>query len=201
MSLADRTDPQDVHYRHLLLVVPHGEGNAVDYRPLHRSLANTDALHAGGMAWYGDYLYVVDTTNGFRVFDMSLIARVSDTSKIGRDGNANVTHAFGYRYIVPQIARYDTPQEACPFSFSFVSLDRSSTPHAFLVGEYKKSSIQGRLVHYLLDEQTHRLEVREGIVRGQDGRMGAQTKMQGGLRWVRRLCQRYFLFLTTFPFI
>jgi len=184
VSLADRTDPLDVDYRHMLLVVPFGEGGAVNYRPLHKSLNDTDALHAGGMAWYGDYLYVADTANGFRVFDMSLIARVSntnDTSRLGRDGN--VSHAFGYRYIVPQVARYDAPEEACNFSFSFVSLDRSSTPHALLAGEYKSSSIQGRLMHFLLDEQTHRLQVREGMIRGQDGKMGAQTKMQGALRW------------------
>ena len=184
VSLADRTDPQDVDYRHLLLVVPYGDGNAVNYRPLHKSLTDTDALHAGGMVWYGNYLYVADTRHGFRVFDMSLIARTSntnDTGSFGRDGN--VTHAFGYRYIVPQIARYDAPEQACNLSYSFVSLDRSSTPHALLAGEYKSRSIQGRLVHYLLDEQTHRLQVREGVIRGQDAKMGAQTKMQGALRW------------------
>ena len=43
--------------------------------------------------------------------------------------------------------------------------------------------IRDSLVHYLLDEQTHRLHVREGIIRAQDGKMGAQTKMQGALRW------------------
>ena len=184
VSLADRTNPRDVDYRHLLLVVPYGDGGAVNFRPLHKSLNNTDALHAGGIVWYGDYLYVADTANGFRVFDMSLIARVSqtnDSSRIGRAGPA--THAFGYRYIIPQIARYDAPEAACDFNYSFLSLDRSSTPHALLTGEYKRSSIQGRLIHYLLDPDTHRLEVRRGMIRAQDGQMGAQTRMQGALRW------------------
>ncbi len=184
VSLADLTNLRDVDYRHLLLVVPYGDDDQVNYRPLHKSLTNTDALHAGGIVWYGDYLYVADTANGFRVFDMSLIARVSntnDTGSFGRDGD--ISHAFGYRYIVPQVARYDAPEAACDFSFSFVSLDRSSDPPALITGEYKANSIQGRVVSYGLDAQTHRLEVRRGEIRGQDAKMGAQTKMQGAARW------------------
>ena len=184
VSLADLTNMRDVDYRHMMLVIPYGDDDLVNFRPLHKSLTNNDALHAGGIVWYGDYLYVADTANGFRVFDMSLIARVSntdDTSNFGRDGE--VTHAFGYRYIVPQIARYDAPENACDFSFSFVSLDRGSNPPALLTGEYKSDSIQGRLVNYLLDAQTHKLQVRGGEIRGQEAKMGAQTKMQGAARW------------------
>jgi hypothetical protein len=184
VSLADLTQFNDIDYRHLLLVVPYGDGAAVNYRPLHKSDVNTDALHAGGIVWYGDYLYVADTANGFRVFDLSAIARVShtnDTGSFGRSGN--VSHAFGYRYIVPQVARYDRSEGACAYSFSFVSLDRSSTPPALLSGEYKSTSIQGRLVHWYVDPQTHRLDARQGQVRGRAAKMGAQTKMQGAARW------------------
>jgi len=177
--------PGGIEYSHLLLVVPYGDGDQVNYRPLHKSLTDTDAVHAGGIAWYGDYLYVVDTTKGFRVFDMSLIAQVSNTDNadsFGRSGQ--ITHAFGYRYIVPQIARYDQHEDACYFTFSFVSLDRSSNPPALLTGEYKKaSSVQGRLVNYLLDPETHKLQVRRGEIRGQEAKMGAQTRMQGAARW------------------
>jgi hypothetical protein len=184
VSLADLTQMNDVDYRHMLLVVPFGDGVAVNYRPLHKSLANTEALHAGGIVWYGDYLYVADTANGFRVFDMSLIARVShtdDTSAIGRNGAR--TDAFGYRYIIPQVASYIKAPGSCAFSYSFVSLDRSSNPPSLLAGEYKSSNIQGRLVHYFLDPTSHRIEVRAGEVRGQQAKMAAQNRMQGAQRW------------------
>ena len=39
------------------------------------------------------------------------------------------------------------------------------------------------MVNYLLDAQTHKLQVRGGEIRGQDAKMGAQTKMQGAARW------------------
>ncbi|MGV9315782.1 hypothetical protein ACWDR0_26890 [Streptomyces sp. NPDC003691] len=135
-----RTNPvtglPEVRYQHALLAwttVSAGRisyyGVASDDSPIQ------DGIHAGGIVWYGDFLYVADTRNGIRVFDVQRIldldpdgnpatrdamgadtdgaqttANVQDTTKVGRHGN--VWYSYGYRYIIPQVAawRFKAPQ-------------------------------------------------------------------------------------------
>jgi 5-methylphenazine-1-carboxylate 1-monooxygenase len=61
-SFADYGNPSALRYRHVLLVEPYKDatGNA-NFRAV--------PVHAGGIVWYGHYLYVADTRGGFRVFD------------------------------------------------------------------------------------------------------------------------------------
>ncbi|MFB9252048.1 hypothetical protein ACFFWE_27760 [Sphaerisporangium melleum] len=107
-------------YRHVLLVEPKG----ADYRAIN--------IHAGGVAWYGDLLYVADTTRGMRVFDTRHIYEVKgDDDKIGLRGGKY--HAFGYRYVMPQV---DFWRGAGQARFSFVAVDRSRSPHMLVSGEY-----------------------------------------------------------------
>lgn len=74
------------------------------------------------MVWYGNYLYVADTANGMRVFDLRKImdlnpdddtdkndptpdgleSDVTDKKRVGRQNN--VWYSFGYRYVMPQVA-------------------------------------------------------------------------------------------------
>ena len=49
-------------FRNVLLVNPYFNGSRPDFKSM-------GTLHAGGLAWYGDYLYVVDTNQGIRVPD------------------------------------------------------------------------------------------------------------------------------------
>jgi hypothetical protein len=62
VSFVDYARPVRPRYRHVLLVEPYRDraGN-----PSFRAVP----VHAGGIAWYGHYLYVADTYAGFRVFD------------------------------------------------------------------------------------------------------------------------------------
>jgi hypothetical protein len=142
LSLADVTDPAAVSYRHLLLVEPVVNGAQVDFVPV--------VIHAGGIAWIDDYLYVADTSHGFRVFDMSKIAQVA-TGKdvIGYDAGDGVHYAANYKYVVPQIGNYER-SGACTPRFSFVALDRSTSPPSLVSGEYDASSLFGRLFHWPL---------------------------------------------------
>lgn len=184
VSLADITDSAAIRYRHILLVVPYGDGADVNFRSVTVSDTDLDSLHAGGITWFGDYLYVADTWHGLRVFDMTLISKVSSTadkSAIGIDGG--ISQAHGYQYVLPQVARYDLSSGACEMVFSFVSLDRSRDPPSLLTGEYSKDSIQGRLVHWRLDPNSHKIEADGSKVHGVDGKMGAETKMQGAASW------------------
>jgi hypothetical protein len=77
-------------YRHALLVYPHAADN---FREV--------PIHAGGILWFGDKLWIVDTSNGIRVFDLANIWQVDTGDAVGKSGDKYT--AAGYRYVVPQI--------------------------------------------------------------------------------------------------
>ncbi|MEV0276581.1 hypothetical protein AB0I22_09390 [Streptomyces sp. NPDC050610] len=92
--------------------------------------------HAGGLAWYGPYLFMSDTgawngqtrpgadKPGIRVFDTRKIYRKKD----GGGGD--------YQYVMPEVRSYLSGGA----SFHFLSLDRHSTGGASLVGGTYKTS-------------------------------------------------------------
>ncbi|MEV1119952.1 hypothetical protein AB0I91_33300 [Actinosynnema sp. NPDC049800] len=128
---------QNLKYRHVRLVVPTRNGK--DYTQV------TD-VHAGGVLWYGRYIYVTETKRGLRVFDTNEIYRGK-----GADG-----------YVMPQVGRWQTrtasdSDDYCRGAnpdprFSYVGIDRTSRSHRILVGEYCGSndgdSRNGRVVAY-----------------------------------------------------
>jgi len=91
-------------YRHVLLVYPYIDTAG---EPTYEIVGRPQGgIHAGGIVWHGNLLYVVDTTRGIRVFDMRQIFELStsDPDKIGRDGTS--FHGFGYRYVMPQVGAW-----------------------------------------------------------------------------------------------
>ncbi|MEV4949089.1 hypothetical protein, partial [Streptomyces sp. NPDC053755] len=121
-------------YRHVLLVWPYTDSRGrVSFDALHaregmctgtvtESCKAQNGTHAGGMVWYGNHLFVADTENGLRVFDLrtildldpdgdaavddptpdGLVSNVRDPRRIGRQGA--VWYGFGHRYVMPQVA-------------------------------------------------------------------------------------------------
>lgn len=149
ISLADATHPATATYRLLLLVEPYHDGTRANFRAIN--------IHAGGAVWFGHLLYVADTTTGFRVFDLSRILQVNTSQdRIGYDPGSGAYHAFRYRYVVPQVGRY-RHQSSCSPRFSFVGLDRSTSPPSLLSGEYSNTGIAGRLYRWPLDPSSGRL--------------------------------------------
>ncbi|GHH74006.1 hypothetical protein [Promicromonospora soli] len=122
-------------YRHVLLVEPTGSETSPSFQSV--------KVHAGGIMWYGNLLYVADTTGGFRVFDLDHLWRVStgDSSRIGRKADGTF-HAFDYKYVLPQTASFldSEVSDDEDLSHSSVSLDRSSTPDSVIVTEYQSQS-------------------------------------------------------------
>ncbi|CAN6596774.1 hypothetical protein TRVA0_001S03312 [Trichomonascus vanleenenianus] len=115
---------QDTHkYRHVLLVYPTAKDNF-----------NVVKLHAGGIVWYGDTLWVVDTSIGVRVFDLSNVWQVSKGDGVGKSGDKWT--AANYKYVIPQKAYYKMSPSG--FRFSYVSLNRGDSPDTLLFGEYQK---------------------------------------------------------------
>lgn len=93
-------------YRHALLVDPLG-GATPSFKAV--------AIHAGGIAWHGNRLFVADTSAGLRVFDLSRILRVDPNgTRIGFNGSRNAYEAAGYKYVVPQIGLYKTSTACSP---------------------------------------------------------------------------------------
>ncbi len=88
LTFVDRSNDK---YRHALLVYPHAADN---FREV--------PIHAGGIAWYGDKLYVVDTNNGIRVFDLANIWEVESGDGAGKKSGGGYS-AAGYKYVIPQI--------------------------------------------------------------------------------------------------
>ena len=145
VSFADVTDFDTVTYRHVLFVEPEATRG---FKPV--------TTHAGGLAWFGSMLYVADTNRGVRVFDVSRISKVS----VGAGCNAiagvsnGVACAYGYEYVIPQIGGFSFPSglaASCKPKFSFISVDRSTTPPSLISGEYDNdptTGIYSRLVRW-----------------------------------------------------
>ncbi|MFI7272959.1 hypothetical protein [Streptomyces sp. NPDC049879] len=160
-------DPAARAYRHVLLVWPYYNSyDNISFDAVHASESPMqNGIHAGGMVWYGNYLYVADTFNGIRVFDMRYImdlnpdqdasvddrtpdglrSNVRDNRQVGRQNS--VWYSYGYRYVMPQVATWQLSStqynsgssSACADTgaprISYLSLDRTGTDQ-LVAGEY-----------------------------------------------------------------
>jgi hypothetical protein len=152
-------------YRHVLLVEPVIENGKLNLRRV--------KLHAGGVAWYGNILYVASTGGGVRAFDLRRIFAV-DTAKdlVGLDTSTpSDAHLYGesFAYVILQVGNYKKTDTACLRSptttnsglcFSGVTVDRSASPVSLLSYEYRTQSemaaakVGTRIVHWPLDRST-----------------------------------------------
>lgn len=115
ISFVNRNEGAFGEYRFGLLVRPTG-GTGFAQVP----------IHAGGIAWAGRYLYVADTNNGLRVFNLDRTLRVR---------NRDLDDTGNYRYLLPQIGRY---QRNGNFKFSALARDSSiAGKPALVAGEYQ----------------------------------------------------------------
>ncbi|MEJ7597232.1 MAG: hypothetical protein WKG01_04915 [Kofleriaceae bacterium] len=173
IAIADVTDPADVRYRFALLVEPFLDAGRASFRSV--------PVHAGGLAWIGDRLYVPITGSGFRVFDLSQILRIDGLEdRIGYDATTDRYHAHSYAYAIPEIARY-TSTGACSPRFSFVALDRSSSPASLISGEYDAASIAGRLYRWPLAADGMLARTDRGRVIADGAWFESESHVQGAL--------------------
>jgi len=114
-------------YLHVLLVRPTGSERFELVK-----------LHAGGIAWLGDLLYVADSSrHGLRVFDTRLVLSVPRSRR---------ADAHGHRYMLPEVGCYRSTGDH--LAYSFLSLDRAA--RSLLVGEYRQAP-GGRIVRWPVD--------------------------------------------------
>ncbi len=146
LAFVDVTPSGAPKYRFVLLVEPSGTATAPSFKAI--------PIHAGGIAWFGNLLYVADTFTGFRVFDTTRIFQV-DTDQDTIGCSAGKCRAGLYKYVLPQVGTYREASSCAP-RFSFVSVDRSSSPPSLISGEYCSGSscsaaLSGRLFRWSLD--------------------------------------------------
>ncbi|KAF4468904.1 anchored cell wall 12 [Fusarium albosuccineum] len=167
VTFVDRADDS---YRHVLLVYPHAKD---DFREV--------PLHAGGIMWYGSTLWIVDTWNGIRVFDMDNIWQVDSGDDVGKKSGGGYS-AANYKYVLPQIRWYKwTP--SFDFRFSWISLDRTTTPDSLMVGEYQTSTdVPIRMVQYDLDYKTRKLKADGTTAKGSWAYCVNIERMQGAVQ-------------------
>jgi hypothetical protein len=175
ISFVDYANPSAPVYRHALLVEPYTNSGNPDFRPV--------PIHAGGMFWYGYYLYVADTNNGFRVFDLRHIWQVTtgNESLVGRQSNGTY-QAYNYKYVVPQAFTYARSSAGGypNLTYSFASLDRTSTPDSVVVGEYAYPGTGTRLVRFGIDYTNRMLRTdADGYARATEAYDVSVTSMQG----------------------
>jgi hypothetical protein len=169
ISIADVTSGTP-KYRHVLLVEPVMKAGRADFAPI--------VIHAGGAAWVGNRLWVADTGRGLRGFDLSRMLEVAtDKEVIGWDDASSKYEGGLYAYVLPQTEAWNDGSPCNPV-FSFVALDRTSTPPALVTGEYSATEITGKLLRFPVDATTGALDP---IVYANDAYVMGQRQVQGGL--------------------
>jgi len=187
ISVADISDMSlsAVNYRHILLVRPTSSGNFT-----------VVPEHGGGLAWYGNYLYMADTSDGMRVFDLTQIRKVSTSSTcgtaIGKVGSEWC--AYGYKYVLPQVSAYVVPSSIaspCRPKFSFLGKDTRGTTDVVLSGEYcnhtgtgcpydgSSPGLGGRLYRWPVDSSSYRLKTVGGLVSPERAYIMNEPNVQG----------------------
>lgn len=131
LSFVDLTNASAPTYRHVLLVEPVKTASGqYSFNPIRR--------HAGGIMWYGDLLYMVDTYKGLRVFDLNTVFQVATAEKdvcgLHTDGQY---YGYSYQYVLPQSHAYDNAGKY--LRYSTIGLDRASAPDSLVVSEYSVS--------------------------------------------------------------
>lgn len=166
VTFVDVTSRSAPRYRHVLLVEPFlSASGVVDIRPVR--------VHAGGIVWHGPYLHVAGTARGLFTCRLDDIVAVppdrdracGDPAALGLRSDGRVD-GFGYKYLLPVRFSYDAVADVGveELRYSFLSVDRSASPHQLIAGEYGRDGMSTRLVRYELDTSTSLLAI------GEDGR-------------------------------
>jgi len=146
-------DTNAMAYRFALLAQPYLKASVASFEPI--------TIHAGGIAWVGNYLYVADTHNGLRLFNMRRFLKPtkfeSDKSLIGLQNNGKY-YTAGYLFILPQANHYVLSKDSSPLIFSFVSSGLSETGRqVLLTGEYSKVA-GGRVMRWPIGQANNRTD-------------------------------------------
>ncbi|WP_225832441.1 hypothetical protein [Streptomyces sp. NK08204] len=132
-------DTATKRYIHVLLVVPNAFGT--DYSEV--------SVHAGGIAWYRNYLFVTANQGGLHVYDTRNLLRLAHNPKAsvsrhcptGRQEPGGSYCGRGYDYLLPEIGRWNNPNSATT-RYDSMALERApGRAPEFLTSEYRTSGV------------------------------------------------------------
>ncbi len=109
-----------------------------------------------------------------------LKVKTGDKSIVGWSAKNNAYMGHNYAYVLPQVNLYSLCKTCCA-RFSFVGLDRTAQPPRLITGEYAVTSYNGRLIRWLLDAATGRLQATDNLVQSPFAYFAGVRRMQGGL--------------------
>lgn len=135
-------DLDTARYEHVLVVVPSMRPDGTpSFAPLR--------AHAGGLLWAGDHLHVAATARGF------LSCRLDDLVRAPAEAVAG-SEAYGYRWLLPVTCHFRAGADdgVEPLRYSFLSLDRETSPPSMVIGEYGRGARSRRLARVDLDPDT-----------------------------------------------
>jgi hypothetical protein len=149
IQAVDYDDPASAAHRMLYLAVPNSTG----------STFSAAKAHMGGMAWYGDKIYVTavgSTSTAIRVFSTKHILQLTDTTSNAIGKTSGGYAAYTYKYAMMQVGYYSYAGGTCSMAsdtgvpcFSSMSLDRSTSPASIVTTEYfSDQSLHGRLYRF-----------------------------------------------------
>jgi hypothetical protein len=150
LALVDITNMNAITYRLILLVqskANYSTSLLYDKPVAPESPVQYDSfipvtMHAGGVAYYNQKIYVADTSLGLRVFDLNnLIDAVdgdTDKNSIGKQSNGHLI-AFDYTCILPQTGYYKITGGASPFSSVSLGSGASASAKYLWTSQYKKA--------------------------------------------------------------
>lgn len=118
-------------FHHVLLVTPRMLDGRVAFDPIQ--------VHAGGIVWSGDRLFVAATFGGFREFRLRDILRTPSRGVLRRGSGP-----YDQRYLLPEAASFSPvdPEARSRMRYSFLSHETSTAPQAespelkLVAGEY-----------------------------------------------------------------
>ncbi|MFS3128949.1 hypothetical protein ACLM5J_11155 [Nocardioides sp. Bht2] len=142
-------DLETLRYRHVLLVAPSYRDGVLTLNPLR--------VHAGGIAWCGDYLHVAATGRGFATCHLDDIVRIPDHLGAGDQNRIEATEqqvaGFGHRYLLPvrEWHRGETVGEGEKLRYSFLSTAHGVDGPSLIAGEYGRGTQSTRVARYALE--------------------------------------------------
>lgn len=167
-------DLDTLAYRHVLLVVPSLDDEG-------RLMLEGLPVHAGGIVWHGPFLHIAGTRRGLLTARPDDLMRVPDRfldhdrDTIGVASGRPAT--FGYRYVLPVVSAYHAEHDdgVEPMRYSFLSLARDGADRLLVAGEYGRSAMSRRLLHYPLDTSSY------GLLAHDDGTHRPRLVHAGGV--------------------
>lgn len=146
IALVDITDMNNISYTFILLAqnITNNNDNLLYDKPKNTFTQLGSfipvTMHAGGVTYFNQKIYIADTSMGMRIFDLNNIIPVkADATQqtIGKEANGDLK-AFDFAYILPQSGYYRMAKGS---PFSCVGLGEGATPDQKVIytGQYKTS--------------------------------------------------------------